>query len=105
MGLCIFLDLGMGILEFWASYGSVWTIYQGNQEVLGVPLKEVFGEKCVLTGKNQVCFMKMGKTCFPFGTIYGWKWKVWGWDWLKPGKFLCRGKILFFGPKMGLSDF
>ena len=44
----------MGILEFWTSYASVWTIYQGDQEVLGVALKEVFGEKWVLTGKNQV---------------------------------------------------
>ena len=46
--------LEVAILEFWTSYGSVWTIYQGDQEVLGVALKEVFGEKCVLIGKNQV---------------------------------------------------
>ena len=66
---------GMGILEFWTSYGSVWTIYQGDQEVLGIPLNQVSGEKCLLTGKNQVFFMKMGKTCFPFGTISGWTWR------------------------------
>ena len=94
----------MGILEFGTSYGSVWTIYQGNQEVLGVPLKEVSGEKCVLTRKNQVFFMNMGKTCFPFGTIYGWKWKVWGGDWPKPGKGWVR-RVFLFSPEFGCSYF
>ena len=47
---------GIGNLEFWASYGSVWTIYQGDQEVLGIPLNQVSGEKCLLTGKKPSVF-------------------------------------------------
>ena len=38
--------------------------YQGDQEVLGIPLNQVSGEKCLLTSKKQVFFMKLGKTFF-----------------------------------------
>ena len=103
---------GMGILEFWTSYGSVWAIYQGAQEVLGIPLNQVPGEKCFLTGKNQVFFYENGKNRF---SIWKHIWlemeglgvgmEGWEWKWLKPRQFFVPGKFSLFDQKWDVQIF